>query len=361
MHHRLRSSHARAALVILCSTAASCGGDPPGGDTEAASSGSAGTSSGTSSASTLEPTTAGASSTGSPTGPDETTAPPVTSSSGGATDPSTGPPEGTGSGEDDTGTGRPACAKNVVVMGYWPPTNEMLRPWSTNPLQNPDGWQGADWGGYGYDVYSFFPEFPPDGDPTNDQIGEPGAVGSPDFDLRVDYQATTADFWRIVDEYQPILLVTTSRGGEIGWEVEALEGGHGMMNMGDPSKDWASDKSGQVQLPTMDTVEPRTWDAISMYRKGMTLPSQLPMDAIVDAAAALGLTSVQIDQGTSGNFLSGFLALHGLYYNQLAPHNLAAGHIHVGIDLPVADASALIDATLHAVLQQHPADAAACP
>jgi hypothetical protein len=359
-HHLCSSPRARAALVILCSTlTARCGGDPPGGDTEAASSGSAGSSSGTSSASSLEPTTAGASSTGSPTGPDETTGAPVTSS---ATDPTTAAPDDTtADSADDTGTGRPACAKNVVVMGYWPPTNEMLRPWSTNPLQNPDGWQGEDWGGYGYDVYSFFPEFPPDGDPTNDQIGEPGAVGSPDFDLRVDYQATTADFWRIVDEYQPILLVTTSRGGEIGWEVEALEGGHGMMNMGDPSKDWASDKSGQVQLPTMDTVEPRTWDAISMYRKGVTLPSQLPMDAIVDAAAALGLTSVQIDQGTSGNFLSGFLALHGLYYNQLAPHNLAAGHIHVGIDLPVADASALIDATLHAVLQQHPADAAACP
>jgi hypothetical protein len=43
--------------------------------------------------------------------------------------------------------------------------------------QNPDGWIGEDWGGYGYDVYSFFPEFPPDGDPTNDDIGDDGRGG----------------------------------------------------------------------------------------------------------------------------------------------------------------------------------------
>ena len=78
--------------------------------------------------------------------------------------------------EGSTGTtGEPACTKNVVLMGYWPPTNEMLRPWSTDPAQNPGGWIGEDWEGYGYDVYSFFPEFPPDGDPTNDSIGDDGA------------------------------------------------------------------------------------------------------------------------------------------------------------------------------------------
>ena len=132
--------------------------------------------------------------------------------------------------------GAAGCAKKVVLMGYWPPTNEMLRPWSTNVAQNPGGWVGENWGGYGYDVYAYFPEFPPDGDPSNDAIGAPGAVGSPDFDLRVDYQATSADFWRIVDEQQPRILLTTSRGGEIGWEIEALEGGHGLENPGGPEK-----------------------------------------------------------------------------------------------------------------------------
>lgn len=266
---------------------------------------------------------------------------------------------------DDQGssTGPATCTKHVVVTGYWPPTNEMLRPWSQNPAQNQGGWVGHDWEGLGYDVLAFFPEFPPDGDPSNDAIGADGAVGSPRFDLRVDYQATSADFWRIVDDVRPVIVVTTSRGGAIGWEVEALEGGHGTGNAGGPALDWASDQHGDEHFPTEATVEPRSWAAISTYRQGVTLPTQLPVDAIVEATSALGLTQVQIDRsGTSGNFLSGFMGLHGLYYATQARHEVvAAGHVHVGIDLPVADARALFEATLRAVLQAHPADRVPCP
>lgn len=296
-----------------------------------------------------------------------TTATTATTSATTTTSASTATPTSTTTGSttlatsgEPTSTGPAGCVKHVVLMGYWPPTNEMLRPWSTDPAQNPGRWIGANWGGYGYDVHAFFPEFPPDGDPSNDQIGDPGAVGTPDHDLRVDYQATSADFWRLVDTYQPVILLTTSRGGQIGWELEAIEGGHGN-NPGDPAMDWASDGYGVDKLPTEATIEPRSWAAISTYRQGNTLPSQLPIDAIFDATSALALTTVAIDQQTSGNFLSGFLALHGLVYNQQAPHNVAAGHIHVGLGLPVADAGALIEATLHAVLQQHPADSVTCP
>jgi hypothetical protein len=79
-------------------------------------------------------------------------------------------------------------------MGYWPPTNEMLRPFSTDPRQNGGAWVGEDWGGLGFDVHAFFPEFPPDGDPSNDPLGSEGSVGSPESDLRVDYQETSEDF-----------------------------------------------------------------------------------------------------------------------------------------------------------------------
>jgi len=290
-------------------------------------------------------------------GPGSTTAPPASTTTSDSAD-STGTPDDSSSGST---TGASSCAKNVVLMGYWPPTNEMLRPWSTNPRQNPGRWVGENWEGYGFDVYSFFPEFPPDGDPSNDSIGDDGAVGSPRFDLRVDYQATSADFWRLVDTYQPVILLTTSRGGGIGWEIEALEGGHGEGNAGGPAFDWSSDQHGAVQFPTQETIEARSWDAISTHRQGRTLPSQLPMDEILAAAEELGLTNVEINNGTSGNFLSGFLGLHGLYYNQIAPHNVAAGHIHVGFGLPVGDASALIERTLHVVLQQHAADRLECP
>lgn len=254
------------------------------------------------------------------------------------------------------------CDKNIVLMGYWPPTNEMLRPFSDDPEHNPGTWVGENWRGHGYDVYAFFPEFPPDGDPSNDPIGSPGSVGSSDSDLQVDYQDTSADFWRIVDSYQPILLVTTSRGGGIGWELEAIEGGHSGGTAQDPSGDWSSDGYGAETRPTESSVDPRSWAGISMYRAGQTLPSQLPLDEILSATQALGLTDVQIDTtGTSGNYLSGFLGLHGLLYNQLAPHNLAAGHIHVTPSLPPADGTTLVESTLEALIAAHPADTASCP
>jgi hypothetical protein len=277
----------------------------------------------------------------------------------GSTSTTATPATGTSSGSSSGGA---TCRKSVVLMGYWPPTNEMLRRFSDNPLQNPGAWEGEDWEGYGYDVYAFFPEFPPDGDPSNDPIGSPGAVGSPEFDLRVDYQATSADFWRIVDEVRPNILLTTSRGGSIDWELEALEGGHDGGDPTNPALDWSSDGSGADIRPTMDTVEPRSWDAISTWRAGNTLPSQLPIDAIFDATTALGIADVQIDtDGTSGNFLSGFLGLHGLYYQSITPHSVAAGHIHVGFGLPTPTAETLLHTTLHTVLAQFPADAAACP
>ena len=34
---------------------------------------------------------------------------------------------------------------NIMLTGYWPQTNNMLRAFSTNPDQNPDGWIGENW------------------------------------------------------------------------------------------------------------------------------------------------------------------------------------------------------------------------
>ena len=252
-----------------------------------------------------------------------------------------------------------ACDKNVVLMGYWPPTNNMLRQWSTHPEQNPGTWQGQNWRGLGYDVYAFFPEFPPDDDPTNDSIGSPGSVGSPDFDLQVDYQATSEDFWRIVDEYQPQILITTSRGGSIGWEIEAFEG---RAQTGEsPELDWRSDDYGAVHQPTQATIDPRSWHAISTYRGNKLLASKLPMARIEAAANALNLTSVVIDRATSGSYLSGFLGLHGLYYNTNYEHNQAAGHIHVGTAVNTDAAISLMEVTLEVVLLHHSSADARCP
>jgi hypothetical protein len=282
-------------------------------------------------------------------------------------DPTTGGDATAGGGDATTSegsadSGSAECTKNVVLMGYWPPTNEMLRRYSDNPLQNPGAWEGEDWEGYGYDVYAFFPEFPPDGDPTNDDIGDDGAVGSPRFDLRVDYQATSEDFWRIVDDVQPVIVLTTSRGGETDWEIEAIEGGHGTDNFGDPAFDWSSDRHGPDTRPFQDTVQSRSWDAMTSYRQGTTIDSMLPIDDIFAATSALGIGEVEIDtNGTSGNFLSGFLGLHGIYYASITDHAVAGGHIHVGFGLPTETAETFVETTLHAILQAHPFDATPCP
>lgn len=234
----------------------------------------------------------------------------------------------------------------------------MLRAFSAQPEHNPNGWVGENWRGLGYDVYAFFPEFPPDGDPTNDPIGSPGSVGQ--GDLQVDYQDTSADFWAIVDALEPHAVVTFSRGGAIGWEIEAVEGGHGVGGGDDPALDWISDGFGEQTRPTQDSVDARSWAAMNDHRVERAA-SLLPMAAIEDAANALGVTSVEIEQGTSGSYLSGFLGLHGIAYAESTPHAVAGGHIHVGFGVPVEDAAALTEASLEAVLQAHPVETLDCP
>lgn len=248
-----------------------------------------------------------------------------------------------------------ASASSIVLIGYWPPTNDMLRQFSTDSTQNPDGWAGQNWQGLGHDVYSFFPEFPPDNMPFNDPFGSDGWVGSADSDFRVDYQDTSADFWTVMDALKPVALITFSFGDfDNRWEIERVEGGH--FGGSTPEFDWITDANGITQ-PTQDSIDPRSWDAISTYRDGNRLQTQLPVDNILAATAALGLANVFVDEtGTSGEYLSGFLALHGLYYNSLHNdpndpfRNIAAGHIHVGSSLSVADAKLLSEVTLTQVL-----------
>src|SRR4030042_6619592 len=88
--------------------------------------------------------------------------------------------------------------KNIMLTGYWPPTNGMLRKFSTDPNQNPDGWQGQNWEGRGYDIYAYFPEFP----------GGTGSNPKGNGDFEVDYQDVSADFWRITDQIHPVAIMS---------------------------------------------------------------------------------------------------------------------------------------------------------
>lgn len=200
---------------------------------------------------------------------------------------------------------------NIMITGFWPPTNEMIRRFSNNPDQNPDGWIGENWEGRGYNIYSYFPEFPDGSWP----IGQ--------GDLEVDYQDTSSDFWRITDEVKPIALITFSRGNEnTSWEIEWRQ-----RNL----KTWIDD----YREPYQPTPSPPDKDEPA----GHIRYSSLPMEEIRDAvnAAKLGIRAY-IDKGSGfgGGFVSEFMAYHGTWYHDLHadPSDdawcIAGGHIHVG-------------------------------
>ena len=201
---------------------------------------------------------------------------------------------------------------NILITGYWPPTNEAVRQFSTNTDQNPDGWQGGNWRGRGYDIHSYFPEFP-------DGLGQ--GVG----DFEVDYQDTMADWERIVSEINPVAIITFSRGARgRNWEIE------GQLQMHAPG-DWVDDYTAptlpDASMPIFDDLVP-----------GEFYPSTLPTEAIRDAVLDAGIIpNTFIDDSGGGAFLSEFIGLLGTRHQLLNGgedaefRTFAAGHIHVGI------------------------------
>jgi len=218
----------------------------------------------------------------------------------------------------------------IMLTGYWPPSNEMLRPFSPNASQNPSGWIGQNWEGRGYDIYSYFPEFtsPPPGD----------NIGHGDFE--VDYQDTSEDFWRITNEIHPLAIITFGRGSTgYNWEIESR-----CRNL--DSMSWLPD----YRSPTKPTKAPPddSWP-VNAHRY-----STLPMTGIRDAvnAASLGITSWVDTTQSAGAFLCEYIGYHAAWYQALhaSPadpyQNFAAGHIHVGTNVSVDQASQATEITL---------------
>ncbi|MGI8923910.1 MAG: PEP-CTERM sorting domain-containing protein [Fimbriimonadales bacterium] len=219
-----------------------------------------------------------------------------------------------------------AFTNNILLTGYWPPTNEMLRQFSTNSAQNPGGWQGGNWENRGYNLHSYFPEFP--------QGSFPVGVG----DFEVDYQDTSKDWARISNEIKPMAIITFSRGsGALDWELEWRQ-----RNL----QVWVNDYIAPFQ-PTPSPPD-------STAPPGFVRFSSLPMQAIVDAVngAGLGLNGFIDTAGFGGGFLSEFIAYHGTWYHDehadpKDPYrNFAAGHIHVGTNVSVPQAIAASEVSL---------------
>ena len=188
----------------------------------------------------------------------------------------------------------------------------MIRHFSQDIALNPDGWQGEDWQGLGYDIISFFPEFE---NPDCDNCGQ----GYGDFE--VDYQDTSYDFWRLIDELNPVSVVTFSRGYiDYSWELE-----YNYYNR----TNWGADYT----TPFFPTPNPPDSDQDINFLRNSTLPMEQIMNAVNDAS--IGLNSYMDLNGDPGHFVSEFMGYHGVWYHDLNEFDESspcylAGHVHVG-------------------------------
>ncbi|MEM9798783.1 MAG: hypothetical protein AAGA20_00570 [Planctomycetota bacterium] len=231
----------------------------------------------------------------------------------------------------------------VLLTGYWPPTNEAVRRFSTDPAKNPQGWVGSDWMGRGYDVVSYFPEF------NNPNCF---SCGTGFGDLIVDYQDTLVDFDQITDLHKPIAIITFSRGSiGITWEVERNQ-----FNRANWVNDFVSPRQPNPAPP--DASLPA--EALRLT----ALPTQRIVDAV--AAAVPGVQPFICESGSGGGFLSEYIAFLGVWYqarnaDPLAPDwCVTAGHVHVGTNVSWPVASDAVDVTLATVLD-HVEEILSCP
>ena len=217
-------------------------------------------------------------------------------------------------------------SKNILLCGYWPPSNEAIRPFSESLLTNPDGWIGENWENRGYDIYSYFPEFDPK-DCENCGKGK-GA-------FEIDIEKTFENFWDSVELLNPVAIITFSRGYiDYSWELEWHNSNRFL---------WIDDTIGNIS-------ENYLYDEKILY-------SSLPTGRIVKSIneAELGLNSYVDYHESSMGYLSEILGYQGVWYktflDSLGMDCVAAGHIHIGglVDWDVANKATKI--TLREVIQ----------
>ena len=225
---------------------------------------------------------------------------------------------------------------NILLTGYWPPTNHMLRQFSTDERLNPEGWKGRNWRNHGFDIFSYFPEF----DPSLELTDSPGQ-GEGDF--QVNYRKTLQDFTRLTDKHQPCAIVVFSRGERHkDWEVEA-----GARNWGRDR--WRADFEGGRPNPAPpDTSQPPdSW-------RSTTLPHA---EIIARVNRETGIDAQFDPTNSVGRFLSEYIGYLALKYQ--AEHRdsnepfmcAVAGHIHVSKSVPLDEATLATEITLEEVMK----------
>lgn len=188
----------------------------------------------------------------------------------------------------------------IMLTGYWPPTNEMLREFSPNSAQNRGVWRGENWENSGFDIQAYFPEFPNGG-----QRGE--------GDFEVDFNDTKLDLERITAELKPVALLSFGQG-QGPWEIE--------------------------------------YNFPDFWHGGPTLQSTLPVDAIAQAVNATDSVPAWIDwRGNPGDFLCGYISYLGAQYRVSHEAVKAQGFIHVGTGYSAAKYREALHATLRALVR----------
>lgn len=210
---------------------------------------------------------------------------------------------------------------HVLVTGYWPPTNEIVRRFSQRAVQNPEGWVGANWENRGYNIYSFFPEFP-------------NGVGQGVGDFEVDYQDTSEDWWPLLNAMKPIGLITFSRASNNqNWTVE---GGNRTYVTPSWSADFTAPLRPEAGIPLIDLEPPLT-------ERFTTLPANQIIQGILDEPALDDLVP-HLSVIDNSRYLSNYIGYHGCWWHAMhadptdPAYNAAAGHIHVGFVMSLEEA-----------------------
>ena len=220
----------------------------------------------------------------------------------------------------------------ILLGGYWPPSNEGIRPFSRNPMLNPNGWIGENWEERGFDIISYFPSFV---DPDCESCGQ--GYG----DLEVDYQDTSEDWWNIVDSINPIAIITFSRGYiDYSWELEWQYYNH---------YNWVADFT-EPFIPTPCPPDSSLPPNSPRY-------SSLPMDQIINKIeiANIGLYPYIDYTNGAGAYLSEFMGYHGVWnkarMDSMHLPCIVAGHVHVGGLIDWGTTRQAVEITLREVIE----------
>jgi hypothetical protein len=220
----------------------------------------------------------------------------------------------------------------ILLGGYWPPSNEGIRPFSRNLMLNPNGWIGENWEQRGFDIISYFPSF---SDPDCESCGQ--GYG----DLEVDYQDTSEDWWNIIDSINPIAIITFSRGYiDFSWELEWQYFNH---------YNWVADFT-EPFIPTPCPPD-------SSFPPNSPRYSSLPMDQIINEIeiANIGLYPYIDYTNGAGAYLSEFMGYHGVWnkakMDSMHVPCIVAGHVHVGGLIDWDTARQAVEITLREVIE----------